>query len=108
MNHIFLMAPQAGAAQGGGNGYMNFVMIGLIGVVFYFFMIRPQSKRAKDQKLFIEEMKKGDKVVTTGGMHGKITDVNDTDVQVEVANGVTIRFEKSAISVEMTKVVNAK
>ena len=73
------------------------VMIGLMIVVFYFFMIRPQSKKQKDLKKFRETLKAGDKVVTIGGVHGKILEVNDSTVLVnsEVSK---IRFEKSAIA----------
>ncbi len=73
------------------------VMIGLMIVVFYFFMIRPQSKKQKDLKKFRETLKAGDKVVTIGGVHGKILEVNDSTVLVN-SEGSKIRFEKSAIA----------
>ena len=72
-------------------------MIGLMIVVFYFFMIRPQSKKQKDLKKFRETLKAGDKVVTIGGVHGKILEVNDSTVLVN-SEGSKIRFEKSAIA----------
>ena len=83
------------------------LMFGLIFVVFYFFMIRPQIKKQKDQKKFVEELKKGDKVVTTAGIHGRIVEVTDTIVTVDVDGGVKMRFEKSAISLEASKALNA-
>ncbi len=73
------------------------VMIGLMIVVFYFFMIRPQTKKQKDLKKFRETLKAGDKVVTIGGVHGKILEVNDSTVLVN-SEGSKIRFEKSAIA----------
>jgi preprotein translocase subunit YajC len=91
---------QAGA---GGGAMGQLIMILLIIVVFYFFMIRPQMKKAKDEKLFKESLLKGDKVVTIGGVHGKIIDVNDTTFIIEVDNNVKLKVEKTAISAEATK-----
>ena len=80
----------------------------LIIVVFYFFMIRPQQKKAKEQKKFIEEVKVGDRVVTIGGAHGRIAELEDDTFVMEVERGGRIRFSKSAISLESTKAANAK
>jgi preprotein translocase subunit YajC len=73
---------------------------GGIFIVFYFFMIRPQQQKQKDQKKFLENLKKGDKVITIGGAHGTIVSVGDSTVTVEVdaSKGFRIVFEKSAIS----------
>ncbi len=90
---------------GGGIGTQQIIMFGLIAIVFYFFMIRPQVKKQKDQKKYVNELKKGDKVVTTAGIHGRIIDLNDTTFLVEVDNG-KIRFDKSAISLEASKALN--
>lgn len=84
----------------------QFLPMLLIIVVFYFFMIRPQMKKAKDHKKYVEELKKGDKVITTSGIHGKIVDVNDATFLVEVDSGTKIRFEKSSISLEASKALN--
>jgi len=92
-------------AAGGGLGIQQLVVFGLIAIVFYFFMIRPQVKKQKDQKKYVNELKKGDKVVTTAGIHGRIIDLNDTTFLVEVDNG-KIRFDKSAISLEASKALN--
>ncbi|MBI2259635.1 MAG: preprotein translocase subunit YajC [Flavobacteriia bacterium] len=73
------------------------IMLGMIVIVFYFFMIRPQMKKQKDLKKFRENLKSGDKVVTIGGIHGKILEVADSTVLVQT-DGSKIRFEKSAIS----------
>ena len=89
------------------NQIQSYIMMGLLALVFYFFMIRPQIKKQKDQKKFVEELKKGDKVVTTAGIHGKVFEVSDAIITVEVDNGVKIRFEKSAISLEASKALNA-
>jgi preprotein translocase subunit YajC len=91
---------------------MNMEQIGqflpmlLIIVVFYFFMIRPQMKKAKDHKKFVEELKKGDKVITTSGIHGKIVEMNDTTFLIEVESGTKIRFEKSSVSLESSKALS--
>ena len=86
----------------------GFLPMLLIIVVFYFFMIRPQMKKAKDHKKYVEELKKGDKVITTSGIQGRIVDLNETTFLVEVEGGTKIRFEKSAISLESSKALNVK
>jgi len=79
----------------------------LIMVVFYFFMIRPQMRKAKEHKKLVGELKIGDKVVTTAGIHGKITGENETTFLIEVEGGTKIRFDKSAISLDATKAATA-
>jgi preprotein translocase subunit YajC len=69
-------------------------------------MIRPQMKKAKDHKKFVEELKKGDKVITTSGIHGKIVEMNDSTFLIEVESGTKIRFEKSSVSLESSKALN--
>ena len=88
-------------------GVMNFLPMVLIVVVFYFFMIRPQMKKAKDHKKLVAELKKGDKVITTAGIHGKIADMNETTFLIETEGGGKIRFDKSAISLDASKALNA-
>lgn len=94
------------ALGGPGNQYQTYIMMGAIALVFYFFMIRPQIKKQKDQKKYVEEMKKGDKVVTTAGIHGKVVEIGDITVVVEVDNGVKIKFDKAAISLDASKALN--
>jgi preprotein translocase subunit YajC len=93
--------------QAGGFDPKQLIVFGLIILVFYFFMIRPQIKKQKDQKNFVAELKKGDKVVTTSGMHGKIFEVAETTFLIEPEGGGKIRFDKSAISLETSKALNA-
>ena len=91
-------AAEGGDAPAGGSNWTMLVMMGGIIIVFYFFMIRPQQKRRKQEQKFREEMKKGDKVTTIGGMHGKISSIDeDGTILVEVDNGVKLRFDKAAI-----------
>jgi preprotein translocase subunit YajC len=92
--------------QATGSNLMSFLPMILIVVVFYFFMIRPQMKKAKDHKKFVAELKKGDKVITTAGIHGKIADLNETTFLVETEGGGKIRFEKSAVSLDSSKTLN--
>lgn len=92
--------------QTGENPASFWIMMGLLMVVFYFFMIRPQQKKAKDAKKFREALQKGTKVVTIGGMHGRISEVNDTTVLLEVDGSVRIRFEKSAIAMDNSMQLN--
>jgi preprotein translocase subunit YajC len=90
--------------QGGqGGGSLNFLlMMGLIFVVMYFFMIRPQQKRQKELRKFREDLKKGDKVVTSGGIYGTIVEIKDTYAIVEVDTNVKLRFDKSTILKDMS------
>lgn len=88
-------------AQGSG-GVMDYLPLILIVVVFYFFMIRPQLKKQKEQKKFRENLAKGDKVITIGGIHGKITEVKDDSTLIEIAPNVIVKVEKSAISADFT------
>ena len=96
LNYILLQSAQGAAGQTGGN-WSFLIMMVLIFVVFYFFMIRPQSKRQKEIQKQRDAMKPGDKVVTSGGVHGKIKEVKDNVVVLEVADNVRIRIEKSNV-----------
>jgi preprotein translocase subunit YajC len=98
---VFLQEQGGQAAQGGGS--LNFLlMMGLIFVVMYFFMIRPQQKRQKELRKFREELKKGDKVVTSGGIYGVIVEIKDNYALVEVDKDVKLRFDKSTILKDMS------
>jgi preprotein translocase subunit YajC len=88
--------------------YFSFLFFGAIILIFYFFMIRPQQKKAKDQKKFTEEIKKGDYIVTIGGAHGHVAEMEGDTFILEVEKGGRIRFNKSAISMEATKQANKK
>lgn len=78
----------------------------LMVVVFYFFMIRPQMAKAKEQKKFVDALNVGDKVVTTAGIHGKIVSKSDATVVLEVESGAKIKFDKSAVSSEASQALN--
>jgi preprotein translocase subunit YajC len=89
--------------QSAGGGTQQLLMIVMIIIVFYFFMIRPQMKKAKDEKRFKESIKKGDKVVTIGGIHGRILEVNDKTFMLEIDSNTKVKIEKTAISAEATR-----
>ena len=88
---------------GGEGGIMSFLPLILIVIVFYFFMIRPQTKKAKEAKQFRESLSKGDKVITIGGLHGKITEVKELYVMIQIANGIEVKVTKSAVSPELSQ-----
>jgi preprotein translocase subunit YajC len=90
--------------QAGGSGSTSsFIMLGVMAVIFYFFFIRPQQKKQKDQKKFTEEVKKGDQVVTLGGIHGKILSIDDATITLEIDKGTKMTIERSSISMESSK-----
>ena len=93
--------------QGKGSSTGTLIMMGLMIVVFWFFMIRPQAKKAKQQKEFLNNIQKGDKIVTIAGIHGVVNKVNDdTTLMLETSPGSYIKIEKSAISLEWTNNIN--
>lgn len=97
---IFLQAVAAagaGATGAAGGGYSSLLVLALIFVVFYFFMIRPQNKKQKEIQKARAALKSGDRVVTSGGIYGKIREVKDDSFIVEISDNVRIRVEKSAV-----------
>ncbi|MFO8022101.1 MAG: preprotein translocase subunit YajC [Perlabentimonas sp.] len=84
-------------AAAGNNPYMSFIMLALIIVVFYMFMIRPQMKRQKELRKFQQSLEKGDKVIVAGGVFGKVTDVKDDHLVVEISDNVRIKVIKSTV-----------
>lgn len=103
IEQFILMGPQ----QPGQNSLMSFLPLVAIVVVFYFFMIRPQMKKAKEQKKYIEALKKGDKILTIGGIYGKIVEVKeDGSILMEVEDGSKMRISKNAVSNEASATLN--
>jgi preprotein translocase subunit YajC len=100
MNIILMSQPQGSDA----NPLMSMLPLLLIVVVFYFFMIRPQMKRQKEVRKFRESLAKGDKVVTTGGIYGKIVEVKETTIILEIAKDVDIVVDKNGIIKDMSDV----
>jgi preprotein translocase subunit YajC len=93
--------------QGKGSSSFSLVFMGLMILVFWLFMIRPQAKKAKQQKTFINDLKKGDKVVTIAGIHGSVNKINeDGTLMLEVSPGSYLKIEKSTVSMEMSAGLN--
>jgi len=97
MNYLLAMAPQQG--QGGGSMVSTLIMFGAIFAIFYFMIIRPQQKKQKEKEAMLNSLKKGDKIVTTGGMYGTIAGIDDKTVLIDVGNNIKIKFDRSAINV---------
>ena len=95
-------------ATGGQDGTSTLIMMGLMAIIFYFFMIRPQMKRTKEAKAFRESLAVGDKIITSGGIHGKVLEIGDTSVLISVDSG-KLRIEKSSVTMnEQDQLVNQK
>ena len=90
-------APQAAAP--GVSGLMSIAPLIILFVIFYFLLIRPQQKRSKEHKQMISAIQKGDQVITTGGIHGRVASVNEDSISVEIAEGVKVKVSREAISV---------
>lgn len=93
--HLLSMQPTEG-----GSGMQTIIMMLLVIVIFYFFFIRPQMKKTKDLKKFRENLKKGDKIITIGGIHGKILEVQEKTFIIEVEGQNRLKIEKSAVALE--------
>lgn len=90
---------QDAPAAGGASGLMSVIPLIILFVIFYFLLIRPQQKRAKEHKQMLTQIAKGDNVITTGGIYGKVTSVAEDAVTIEVAENVRIKVSKEAIAV---------
>ncbi len=94
---------QTGAAAPTGGGMGQILILVVFVVIFYFMLIRPQQKRMKETQAMLSKLASGDEVVTTGGVLGRITEVGDTFITLEIADGVRIRVQKSAVAQLMPK-----
>jgi len=103
MSFFISDALAAAPAQGSQDPIMSFLPLVLIFVVFYFLLIRPQTKRAKEHKKMVAELSKGDEVVTNGGLLGRVIEVGENFVQVKIADGVEVKVQKQAIANLMPK-----
>jgi preprotein translocase subunit YajC len=101
MSSILFILAQA-PATGGTSSYSMLLMMGLMIVVFYFFMIRPQMKRQKEMTKFRAALQKGDKIVTTGGIYGKIDEIKDNIISLEVAPNIKLKVDKSVVLKDMS------
>ena len=104
MHNFFLLQAASGAAPAGGFGMSSIIMIVMIIAIFYFFMIAPQQKKQKKINAFRDSLKNGDKVMTAGGIYGRIREVKDNVVILEIADGVRIKIDKNSIYQSMQDV----
>ena len=103
---FLLFMPPAEGQQG--SWWMSFLPLIAIILVFYLFFIRPQMKKSKDQKKYREGLKKGDKIITIGGIHGKIIEIQDTTFTIEVEGQMKLKIEKSAVAMDSTQQIGTK
>ncbi len=103
MNILLMASP-----EGQGGGFGAFIPLLLVIVIFYFFMIRPQMKRQKEVRNFRESLKKGDKVLTIGGIYGKVVEIQETTIILEIADNVRIKVEKSGVIKDNTDIAQQK
>jgi len=96
MNQLFIIADVAQNQQG--SPWSSIILIGLMIVIFYFFLIRPQTKRQKEAKNFRDSLQKGDKIITAGGIYGKIVEVQDRYAVIEIDNNVKVKIDKASIA----------
>jgi len=101
--NLFALLQAAPAAQPQGGGWSMWIMLALIFVVMWFFMIRPQRKQQKELQNFRDSLKKGDKVVTIGGIYGTVCEIKENNVLIEVDNNVKIRVSKNALVKDFTE-----
>ena len=101
--NFFISDAMAAAPQGQADPLMSFLPLVFIFVVFYFLLIRPQSKKAKEHKQMVEALSKGDEVVTNGGLLGRITKVGDNFIELEIAEGTVVKVQRNAVANLMPK-----
>lgn len=103
MSFLISDAMAQNAAQPQGGGFEFLIMIAIFFGIMYFMIIRPQTKRAKEHKKMLEALSKGDEVVTNGGLLGKVSEIGDTFVAVELSEGMTVKVQKQAVAAVMPK-----
>jgi preprotein translocase subunit YajC len=96
------------SGEQGGNPMQMLLFMGIIVVVFYFFMIRPQMKRRKEIQKFRNEMKQGDKIMTIGGIHGKVNAIKDNAIIIEVEGGMLLKVDKNAVIKDSSDIMMQK
>ena len=87
-----------GSAEGGGSPYQPLILMGVMFAIFYFLLIRPQQKKSKDHRQMISNLRKGDRIITSGGIHGRITGMDDATLTVEIAEKVRVKVARGNVS----------
>lgn len=101
MNIAYAMGQGGAGAQGGAGGFASFIPLILMFVIFYFLLIRPQQKKTKEHRQMIDSLKTGDRIVTSGGLHGRITGVAESVLTVEIAEKVRVKVNRGSVSALM-------
>ena len=104
----YAMGAGGAAGQQGGGGFSGIFMMLVIFGIFYFILIRPQQKKMKDHKKMVENLKKGDKIITQGGMYGTVTNTGEHKLTVEIADGVKVKIARGAVGTVLTEEEAAK
>lgn len=105
MEYLLAMAPPSGGSGGGGGSLVStIIMFGAIFLIFYFMIIRPQQKRSKEREKMLSNIQKGDKIITSGGLHGSIVHIDEKTVLLQVDNNIKLKYERSAVA----SIVSAK
>jgi preprotein translocase subunit YajC len=99
---------QGGAGQGGAGGFSGFIPLILMFVIFYFLLIRPQQKKTKEHRQMISDLKKGDRIVTSGGIHGRITGLDENTLTVEIADKVRVKVARSNVGNKVSSSTQAQ
>lgn len=89
---------QGGAPDGGAGGFASFIPLILMFVIFYFLLIRPQQKRSKEHRSMVAALKKGDRIITSGGLHGRVTGLDETTLTVEIADKVRVKVNRANVA----------
>lgn len=101
MNIAYAMGQGGAEAAGGSGGFASFIPLILMFVIFYFLLIRPQQKKTKEHRYMIESLKTGDRIITSGGIHGRITGISEHALTVEIAEKVRVKLNRSSVSALM-------
>jgi preprotein translocase subunit YajC len=101
MNIAYALGTGGAAGQGGTGGFASFIPLILMFVIFYFLLIRPQQKKTKDHKQMVDNLKTGDRIITSGGLHGRITGVSENALTVEIAEKVRVKVNRTSVSALM-------
>lgn len=98
MNIAYALGQQGGGTSGGAGGFASFIPLILMFVIFYFLLIRPQQKKTKEHRQMIDNLKTGDRIITAGGLHGRITGVSENALTVEIAEKVRVKVNRASVS----------
>lgn len=101
MNIAYAMGQGGAGASGGAGGFASFIPLILMFVIFYFLLIRPQQKKTKEHRQMIDNLKTGDRIITSGGLHGRITGVSENALTVEIAEKVRVKVNRASVSALM-------